>query len=124
MPTQEDLQDFIDTVGYTEVWFALDFLPLSFVERQREEFKTGEDTHVEHYKWAGYSYVLEHEDFSDLKRLRQFMQLIQEDPNEHLPKGALAGLIRAGLLTRDNYKEVGLGIYEQDPLIRRKLNLS
>ena len=92
------IEAFIELIGYNEEWFTLEFIPLTFVEQQRVEYLEGEDTNIQHYKWGAYRYFLAEEDFSDEKRVLDFIQLIENDPNEHLYKGALNELLDAKII--------------------------
>ncbi len=94
------LDEFIETIGYNKEWFELGFLPLEFVEQQLGIYQSSDDKDVQHYKWAGYRYILSNENFNDTKRVDDFVSLIENDPNSHLYKGALNELIDAGIVDR------------------------
>lgn len=78
---------------------------------------------IAHYKWAAYKEVLANEEFTDLNRLKQFMKLINNDPDEHLYKGAVSELIFRKLLTEDILLEVGPVRFANDKKIMDKLSL-
>ena len=92
---------FISTIQSNKEWFTLQFLPDSFLEHQIELYQQGDDLDIEHYKWAAYHFILANEDLSDINRLKEFIQVIENDPNEHLYKGAVTILINDGILTKE-----------------------
>ncbi|MEM9351947.1 MAG: hypothetical protein AAGA92_02950 [Planctomycetota bacterium] len=88
-----DLEHWKSHFGYTSHWFDLGFLTDDFVARQALEYETGPNKDVEHYKWAGYLEALSQVTHESQSRFRDFMGVLEADPNEHLPKGAIAYLL-------------------------------
>ena len=113
--------DFIKIIGYNEEWFSLKFLPTKFVDNQIKDFINIESSDIEQYKWAGYRYVLDNEDFSKLERLKEFMLLIENDPNEHLYKGAVSELINKKIITADKLQKLGIVRFSSDKKIMDKI---
>jgi hypothetical protein len=88
-----DLGRWMAFFGYSQEWIDLEFIDIAFVREQAARFERGPDRDIEHYKWAAYRRVLENSDFSNRERWREFVRLIEADPNEHLYRVALAELL-------------------------------
>ena len=88
--------DPIELFEYNKEWFDFKFIDYKFVMNQLERYESCDDKCIEHYKWGAYLYVLEHETFKESKRKKEFLQLIENDPNEYLGRGAVSNLIRKG----------------------------
>ena len=91
--SQLDLELFIKKVGYQNEWFDLSFIDLQIVKDQLKDYLTNPNEDFEPYKWSSYSYIVKNEDFKNPKRLDQFIQLIDSDPNPHIYKGAITILL-------------------------------
>jgi hypothetical protein len=88
-----DLARWMAVFGYTQEWTDLEFIDIAFVREQAAQFERGPDRDIEHYKWAAYRRILDNTDFSNQERWREFVRLIEADPNENLYRGALAELL-------------------------------
>ena len=86
---------------YNQEWFAYKFISDEMFQRQIETYKSSVDKNLEHYKWAAYKNALSQEDFTVQNRLAEFLELIENDPNEHLFKGAVSQLILSGIINKD-----------------------
>lgn len=83
-----DIQKFKSYVGYNKYF---DFLiDEQFYIEQLNSFITSSDQDSEHYKWAGYQYILR--DWDDTK-WPVLVEIITNDPNENLFKGVISHLI-------------------------------
>jgi hypothetical protein len=118
-----NISEFIEKIGYNQEWLDFGFLSQDFIARQLSDYIKSNDMDIAHYKWAAYKEVLANEEFTDLNRLKQFMKLINNDPDEHLYKGAVSELIFRKLLTEDILLEVGPVRFANDKKIMDKLSL-
>lgn len=114
-------KEFIEKIEYNKEWFDYEFLPDSFIELQIKTWLESEDHNIEHYKWAGYRHIMENEDLSDFNRLKEFVTLINNDPNEHLYKGAIADLIRGKIIDDKVFNRLGQTRFSDDPKMLNKL---
>jgi hypothetical protein len=118
-----EIEHWMDVFGYTPEWLDCGFIDIAFVRRQAAQYREGEDRDVEHYKWAAYRHILGSADFSSRHRWREFLRVIEADPNEHLFRGAIAELLDTDrvppewLLEQDEHAARLLDI----PSIRRKV---
>lgn len=99
-------EEFIAIIDYNQEWFSFNFIPDEFIQLQMNEWESSGDHNIEHYKWGAYQYILSTEDFSKIDRLNQFIQLIENDPNEHLYKGALSILASQGHISKDRLSSI------------------
>lgn len=118
-----DIESWKVTFGYTAEWFELKFIDDAFVREQAVRFEQGADRDVSHYKWAAYRHVLASTDFSDRARWREFVRVIEADPDEHLFRGALAELLDSARVPPEWLTEYeGSGARFIDiPSVRRRL---
>ena len=114
-------EEFISIINYNPEWFTFNFLPKTFLDEQIKLYLKGDDLDIEHYKWAAYSYILAHEDFGNIDRLKEFMQVINHDPNEHLYKGAVSALISNRILIKEILPSLGYVRFENNAKIMAKL---
>ena len=87
---------------YNKEWFSYKFITDEMFQQQIETYKSGIDKDLEHYKWNAYRNALSQEDFTNQNRLKQFLELIENDPNEHLFKGAISELILSGIINKNS----------------------
>ncbi len=97
-----NIMDWSKKFQYNQEWFIYKFISDEMFQQQIETYKLGKDTDIEHYKWAAYKYILAEEDFSNKNRLKQFLELVENDPNEHLFKGAISKLIISEVINKDS----------------------
>lgn len=114
-------EEFIEKIEYNQEWLEYGFLPISFIEEQIDTWLTSGDRDIEHYKWAGYQYIFTHENFSDKKRLEEFFVLIENDPNDHLYKGAVTRLIQDHIVDLQIFRGLGKTRFSDDQKIWKKL---
>ena len=119
-----DLTFWMARFGYSAEWTEFGFIDVAFVQEQARTFELGSDHELEHYKWAGYRRLLATTDFSAKSRWREFVQLIEADPNEHLFRGAVGELLDMNRIPPDWLTEYeGSGArFLTIPSIRRKLD--
>ena len=89
--------DWKSKFGYTSHWFIYGFMDDSFLSKQIAKYQRGEDDDISHYKWAAYQHVLTTIDLTDRARIREFILLMEADPDEHLYKGAITHLVNQGV---------------------------
>ena len=82
-----------DLFGYTDEWFHYGFIDCTFVNEQAKAFSDSTNDDTEIFKWAAYLDILAREALTTDKRRKEFLELIDSDPNEHLWKGAITKLI-------------------------------
>lgn len=97
------IEDLKSTVGYSEDWSQ--FLDESFFKAQLNTFLSSSDEDVDHYKWAAYKEILENHDLSKEREWKGFVQLINNDSNDHLFKGAISELIESGKLSKTSLRK-------------------
>lgn len=96
--------DFIKAVGYNQEWFEFGFLTEDFLAMQKAVYETGENLDPKHFKWTAYGFVLRNEKFEDPDRLRQFVEVMKNDPDEHLYIRAVVNLIRKKIITKERFE--------------------
>lgn len=99
------IQTWIERCEYNNEWFEFDFIDEAFLKSQIKTYEETGDNDIEHYKWAAYVKILNEVDFTKKTKLKQFFQLIENDPNEHLFRGAVRELIWAGKISTRTQKD-------------------
>ena len=82
--------------GYTDEWFRYEFIDCSFVSEQAKDLANSPGHDIEEFKWTAYLQILSRESFDTTKRKKEFLDVIDNDPNEHLWKGAITKLLEDG----------------------------
>ncbi len=119
-----EYNEFINIIGYNKEWFEYNFLPKSFIEKQVNLWEDGTVKNVEHYKWAGYRFIIENEDLTKIERLNQLIDVVENDPNEHLYKGLISDLIRDKIITKKIFLGLGKKRFSEDKTILNKLGIN
>ena len=93
-------------LAYHSKWIEYDFLDLNVLEKQINEFDSGEDPHEEHHRYHSFLlWINKQESFTDLE-IKNFIELINLDEDQSMASGALSRLFRSDKLSISQYLKV------------------
>lgn len=74
-----DIKKILQELDFDEKWFELGFVSSEDLIKFQAEFRDGEDTNKEHYRWRAFTQYLEKNSEIEAKDLREFYRLGEID---------------------------------------------
>jgi len=102
----------LETLGYTYKWIEFKILNKDILNDQIEEYKSGEDDNLEHYRYYTLMNWLENKKKLSQKEINQFLTVAKEDPEQQMAGAAVKTLFTSPILTEEQYESLKLSLPE------------
>jgi hypothetical protein len=102
------MSDAIRALGYAPQWSEFGLLPDEVLAAQLEAFQRGDDRNTEHFRYASFRRLLKAEGPLSDELVRQYLQLVELDPDELMARAALVDLLARPSLTDEQFDRVSL----------------
>lgn len=95
----ERLNSALAELHYSAKWLEYGFLDALLLQQQVELYRTSDDRHTEHYRYAAFCAVLAAHKELDDRTVERFIELAEEDDDQVMAQSALGHLVRSPGLT-------------------------
>ena len=103
---QQARSNALKMLEYDPQWLESGLLDPEFLKRQAEEYRQGEDPNTEHYRYAAFLRWIDARDRYEDAEIRQFLFLVEADPDKHMSLAAGRVLLWKGNLTDTQFQDL------------------
>lgn len=101
-------------LAYNPKWIEYGFLTQEQYDLQLTEFKKGEDTNKEHYRYSSFIDFIEKKSAFEDNDISHFIELVELDEDQAMASSTLVQLLKSEKLTSSQYMNVKLAILKYD----------